>query len=108
MPIALRYGVPEHIFWDLNPKRLEPWKRMYEFQQQEKADNDDYMAWLQGRYVLEAVGSMFDKNFQYPTEPHSVLQRREEQDEANQIASDRFWAFAMAFNKRFENKEQEA
>ena len=108
MPIAMRYGVPERMFWDMNPRLLEPWQRMYEYEQQEDADRRDYVAWLNGRYVLEAIGAALDgKRYPYPSEPYSIQQRREEQDEANKIAADKFRAFAMAFNERFRKQQQE-
>lgn len=95
------------IFWDLNPKRLEPWQRNYEFAEQLRRDEQDYMAWLSGQYVLAAIGSAIDgKKAPYPTEPFTVAQRREEQAEANQIAADKFAAFAMAFNAGFKKRQE--
>lgn len=108
MPLAIRYGVPMSIFWSLNPKRLEPWQRHYEYSEQLRRDEQDYVAWLSGQYVHAAICAAFEgKKSPYPTEPSSVAHRREEQAEANQIAADRFAAFAMAFNAGF-RKRQEA
>lgn len=109
MPIAIRYGVPERTFWDMNPRRLEPWQRMYEYEQQEEADRRDYDAWLHGRYVLEAIANALDgKRNPYPSEPYTIQQRREEQDEANKIAADKFRAFAMVFNEQFRKKQEQS
>ena len=109
MPTAVRYGVPEQMFWGMNPRLLEPWQRMYEFEQQEEADKQDYIAWLNGKYVLEAIGAALDgKKCPYPSEPYSIQARREEQDEANKIAADKFMAFAMAFNERFKKQQENA
>lgn len=108
MPIAVRYGVPMDIFWDLNPKRLEPWQRYYDFSEQLRRDEQDHMAWLSGQYVLAAIGSAIDgKKAPYPSEPFTVSQRKDKQAEANKIAADKFAAFAMAFNQGF-RKRQEA
>lgn len=108
MPIAIRYGVPMDIFWDLNPKKLDPWQRMFEFRQQEEADKRDYDAWLQGQYFAAAIGAAFDgQKSPYPSEPFSITQRRDEQAEANRVAADKFWAFAMAFNKRFQQQQEQ-
>ena len=94
--------MPESIFWHLNPKRLEPWRRHYEFQEQLNRDNDDYRAWLEGKYILDAIAAAFDSQKNpYPTEPYSTTQRRNEEEEARQIAADKFKAFAMAFNAKF-------
>ena len=103
----MRYGVPEHIFWDLNPRRLEPWQRMYEFQEQEKEDKEDRLLWLNGQYVMAAIAAVFDgKEAPYPEEPLSVTKQRDEQAEADKIAADKFMAFAMAFNAQFRKKHQ--
>ena len=100
--------MPENIFWSLNPKRLKAWQRHYEFREQLRRDDEDYRAWLHGQYILSAIGAAVDgKKCPYPTEPFSVAQRREEQEEASQYAADRFKAFAMAFNEGF-RKRQEA
>ena len=107
MPIALRYGVPESIFWNLNPKRLEPWERMYEFKEQLRRDEEDYAAWIHGQYILAAIGAAIDgKKSPYPAEPFSVTQRRDEEEMARQTAVDRFAAFAMAFNAGFKRKQE--
>lgn len=95
------------IFWDLNPKRLEPWQRNYEFTEQLRRDEQDYMAWLSGQYVLAAIGSAIDgKKSPYPSEPFTIAQRREEQAKETQIAADKFAAFAMAFNAGFKKRQE--
>ena len=105
MPIALRYGVPYEIFWTLNPKRLKPWQVDFAYREQERMDREDYTAWLNGMYVLAAVGAAFDgKKCPYPSEPYSVTQYKEEtgeaQRKATQQAIEEFKAFAEAFNKQ--------
>lgn len=102
--------MPTNIFWDLNPRRLEPWQRHYEYSEQLRRDEQDYVAWLTGRYVLDAVGAAFDgKQSPYPSEPYSVTQMKQEQEEIateTRIAADKFAAFAMAFNEKFRKKQE--
>lgn len=99
--------MPENIFWDLNPKRLEPWQRHFEYQEQVRSDEIDYRSWLAGRYVLDAIAAALDsKKNPYPTEPYSTTQRRNEEEEARQFAADKFAAFAMAFNARFRQQQE--
>lgn len=99
--------MPENIFWNLNPKRLKPWQRQYEYDEQLRKDDQDYEAWLHGQYVLAAIGAAIDgKKCPYPTEPYSIMQRRDEEEEAKQTAADRFAAFAMAFNAGFKKKQE--
>lgn len=100
--------MPENVFWHLNPRRLEPWQRHFEFQEQLRRDEEDYIAWLNGQYVLAAVAAAFGgKKYQYPTEPFTLTQRRDEEEDARQIAADRFAAFAMAFNEGFKKRQEE-
>ena len=52
MPSALVYGVPYDVFWHLNPKKLEPFKKAYFIKQEER----DAEVWAMcGNYVLSAV-----------------------------------------------------
>lgn len=89
----------------MNPKRLEIWQRNYEYDRQEQADREDYIAWLNGTYVLAAIGAAFDgKKCPYPSEPYSVTQIRRDDEEAqrtaDQIAAANFRAYAIALNKK--------
>lgn len=105
--MAIRYGVPENIFWKLNPRRLEAWQRSYLFTEQKRADERDYQAWLNGQYVLAAIGAVLDgKRSPYPEEPFSVIERRDKQKAEDQAASANFMAFAMAFNKGFKERAE--
>lgn len=100
--------MPENIFWHLNPKRLKPWQRHFEYSEQLRKDDDDYRAWLIGLYVREAIGSAFNGNKSpYPKEPMTIAQMREEQAEANRAAADKFAAFAMVFNERFRATQEQ-
>ena len=94
--------MPESVFWDLNPKRLEAWQRTYVYQEQLRRDEQDYEAWLHGQYVIAALGSILDgKKCPYPSEPYSITARKEEQAEANRQAADAFRAYALAYNKKY-------
>jgi len=91
----------------MNPKRLEPWQRMFEYQEQTRKDDVDYSAWLQGQYICEAVAhALNSKKSPYPEEPYLVSQRRKDQEDADKMAADSFMAFAMVWNKQFEARQQ--
>lgn len=95
------------MFWDMNPRKLEPWQLNYNYDLEEKAELDDANAWNLGIYVLEAIAAAFDsKNSPYPNEPRYTAQRRQEREEAQQkedeVAAAKFWAWASAFNEKVE------
>lgn len=58
-------GVNYEQFWTLNPKSLSPFVKAFVLKQQ----YDDMNAWSQGRYIMLAVASLFDKKTKYPTKP---------------------------------------
>lgn len=89
----------------MNPNRLQIWQRNYEYDRQEQADHEDYLAWLSGSYFLAAIGGALDgKKYPYPSEPYSVTQfkqdKEEEQKAAEEMAAANFLAYAMALNKK--------
>ena len=92
------------MFWDMNPRKLEPWQLNYNYDLEEKAELDDANAWNLGIYVLEAIAAAFDKTNPYPKEPRYTTRRKEEQEEeqhkVNEVAAANFWAWANAFNKQ--------
>lgn len=76
----------------------------------EEFEKIDYTAWLNGRYISEAIGSCFSKKAKYPTQPYSYknLEQNENisDDLRAEIAAKKFEAFAEVFNKKFESKNQ--
>lgn len=76
----------------------------------EEYDRIDYTSWLQGRYLMQAVGACFSKKSQYPTQPYSyknIEQNENISDELRaEIAAKKFEAYAEVFNKKFESKNQ--
>lgn len=84
------------MFWHLNPKKLMPFKKAYEKQ----LEVQNYMAWLSGKYVQEAISSCFAKNHRYPQEPYN---KNSENNETTMTDAERFQMFALTFNARNKN-----
>lgn len=64
---------------------------------QNKIDNQNYEAWLHGRYVLESIAACFGKNSKYPKQPYG--KEKAEDNVGEQISdADRFKAFANQYN----------
>lgn len=67
LPSALSIGVDYGLFWELNPKSLEPFVKAFSLSQ----ENIDRNNWLQGMYIKMAIVSSMDKKTNYPTKPFS-------------------------------------
>lgn len=99
-------GVLESNFWDSTPKELEPYRKMDEMREK----RTDYHMWLMGQYVMSAVSTAVSgvlagrkSKAKYIEKP--ILQEimGEEHDIPNPKRDfDRFSAWAVAFNERFE------
>lgn len=99
------YGVPYELFWHLNPTKLEPFKKAYLLSKKEEARLQDVYGWVYGRYVMEAIGAAFSKEYSYPESPRSAMKSNENN---KQVMSDgaRFAAFALAHRKALEDKRK--
>lgn len=64
-------GVPSDLFWTLNPKELEPFKKAFSLSQEIVDINN----WQLGNYIRIAVASALDPKNKYPTEPFSYSNR---------------------------------
>lgn len=87
------------MFWELSPNRLKPYLIAYD--NIEKRKNRDM--WIQGLYIMNAVGACFSKDAKYPSEPIDFTPKTiEEQVEE---ADFKFRQYAMARNEK--NKKSE-
>jgi len=111
LPMATRYGVPYAAFWDMNPKRLKPWQDSFNDKVEADAMMVDYSAWLGGMYVLLAIGAAIDgRKSPYPQKAFMLAEKErkaiEEQEHRDEMAAARFMNWAMEFNKRFAQQEE--
>ncbi len=103
LPQALVIGVSYELFWTLNPKTLEPFIEAFKQRQIAKRDEINLSAWLNGAYVANAISACFGKNGQYPSEPITLNNTKEESEEKTVNAEVlKFGAFAVLFNEKFE------
>ena len=72
LPKALLYGCSYELFWKLNPKKLEAFAKAYEEKIELLNTCMDTAAWLNGMYVLNAIGAAFGKHSnKYPEKPNT-------------------------------------
>lgn len=67
-------GIPEYIFWNLNPKKLEPYREAERL----KLKQQNFAYWLQGLYFHEGVAvaltnAFSKKKAKYPKEPYEIV-----------------------------------
>lgn len=80
--MALDIGLTEEYFYTLNPKRLIRLVKAYRKREQEEKN---LQAYLNGIYVMYAVGSCLSKKVEYPHKPLDFGQT-EEMSEEEKIA----------------------
>jgi len=98
------YGAPYELFWHLNPTKLEPFKKAYLLRKKEESRLQDMYGWLYGRYVMDAIGAAFSKDYSYPETPRGATKEKNNK----QVMSDgaKFAAFALAHRKALEEKRK--
>ena len=82
---ALSIGISYHDFWTLTPKAVLLILDGYNQEFQRKLEYDNLIAYLQGRYMVDAiactVGNMFSKKgakpLEYPKEPYNLEGEKE-------------------------------
>lgn len=81
----------------MTPKIMHIYAKEHEKEMQKQADLLDYSAWLNGLYVLRAIGTAIDNKSKYPEERFGASQK--EVVEQSDVASIRFGEWVKAFNK---------
>lgn len=120
LPHALSIGIQEKDFWGMNPRRLKVHIKAYKLKREEQLTYDNYIAYLSGIYVMDAlsstVGNMFKnkgaKPNQYPEKPYELGDKKEEELSQDEIQRQTELLFARlnVMGKNFEmqkKKEQE-
>lgn len=82
---ALSIGISYHDFWSMTPKIVLIILEGYNQAEKRKFDYDNLLAYIQGRYFVDAllctVGNMFSKKgakqLEYPKEPYNLEGERE-------------------------------
>lgn len=85
------------------------YKKAYELKQESAIKEQNYFAWLQGMYYMEAIAACLSKNAHYPKEPYSTHkqpepQTKEEEEQVMMNAAEGFAAFIFAKNKERQRK----
>lgn len=95
LPQALSIGVDYNVFWNLSPKRLEPFFKAQK-QIEERLNKNN---WILGIYIQKSIASAFSKNNKYPDQPIDIFGNTSLSDE------ERFEMWATVANKEFERNQ---
>lgn len=112
-PYYISFGMSYEQFWDGDVEIAKAMRKAHEI----KLEQENYIAWLHGRYIYDAVGALspalraFSKGKVQPyhKEPYGAAEKRLEQakteDEKHKVEDQKFEAYMTAWmssvNKKF-------
>lgn len=80
LPNCMACGISYNDFWHMNPRKVKLFMQGYQKQIERQRDYDNYIAYINGAYVRDAlmstVGNMFKKKsakpMEYPSKPYEL------------------------------------
>lgn len=108
LPQALAMGVGYDTFWSLNPLLLQPFYDAFKTKTDCQFEMNNVSAWLNGMYVLRALGASFG-NTHYPEKPIELnLTTKPEEQKTKKMNADaaRFYAWSLEWNKMIREKHK--
>lgn len=108
LPQALAMGVGYDTFWSLNPFLLQPFYDAFKIKTDLTLETNNVSAWLNGAYVLRALGASFGKTA-YPDKPTELnLTSKPEQEKTTRMNADaaKFYAWSLEWNKMIKEKRK--
>lgn len=87
------------------------YRKAYKLRVKNKRDENNFNAWLQGQYMLDAIAACFTKSGKYPEKPYEFeskmpeLKTEAEEQEFMRQAAEGFAAFVFAKNKERKRKQ---
>lgn len=75
------------FFWQLTPKKMEPFLKAYESRQKEQLEFINIAGWVNGMYAGYSLGAAFGENVQYPEKPVQIFQSEEDVQEKHRVGS---------------------
>lgn len=76
LPNALSVCVPYEIFWNLSPNKLKPFAKANEMKIKQK----NCEMWMQGFYMMSAIGACFSKSSKYPNKPINFYSKKSKEE----------------------------
>lgn len=101
-PFYLSIGMTYEQFWEGDSSLPIFYRQAYEMKQKSENEINNFNAWLQGRYIAEAISACFSKNYNYPDKPYEIEEKNKDktQDEIMLERADKFRQFVKAKKER--------
>lgn len=111
---ALSIGISYHDFWSMTPKIVLLILEGYNQSEKRKFDYDNLVAFIQGRYFVDAllctVGNMFSKKgskqLEYPKEPYNFEGEKELTQEEKDAKANAIISNLMRMKENFEKAKE--
>lgn len=111
---ALSIGISYHDFWSMTPKIVLLILEGYNQAEKRKFDYDNLVAFIQGRYFVDAllctVGNMFSKKgskqLEYPKEPYNFEGEKELTQEEKDVKAKAIIDNLMRMKENFEKAKE--
>lgn len=105
VPIGVRYGIPMHEFYSLNPKLVLRYQPFMKLRKEKLQEDTHFDGWVFGQYIAASIGANFSKKTKYPLQPYYMMQTEDDTEEEAYVLDDveRFKIFAMTFNAEHKN-----
>ncbi len=81
----------------MTPKVINLYQKAFEDKQQADFDSLNYSAWLNGMYVMNAIGACLDKKVKYPD--HALENDSAKAVSVPDVSAIKFGEWANAFNQ---------
>lgn len=109
-PFCLSLGMTADEFWEGDITLPYFYKKAYKMQQKQKREHENYLAWLYGRYVVQAVASCLVRNVQYPSKPFEIEaaeppKTKKEKQNVMHNAAEHFAMLAQVINTQMREKK---
>ncbi len=88
-------------FWEGDSVLPAFYRKAYELKQKTLYQEMNFSAWIQGRYMTEAISACFGKNCSYPGKPYEIggEEKKRSEEEIMLENAERFRALVEAKNK---------
>ena len=99
LPYYLTIGMTVEQFWEGESTLPIFFRQAAREKAEADRERENYLAWLNGRYVLEAIAACFAKNHHYPDEPLGEREYREQKRLDNMTLDERMAEQAENFSR---------
>lgn len=111
-PFYLTLGMSAEEYWEGDNTLPYFFRQAWKMKQKQEAERDNWVAWLNGKYITDAITACFAKSAKYPEKPYEKqeeLKPKNEKERKKMVnnAAEGFAAF-IATKNALANKQKKA